>query len=419
MTPRTPVLISAARAAQMLLALVFLFLVFLFVAEDVNAYARQKVGAAAGSAQLRERLQQKLHELHRGGKFPGATAGFALSDGTSFGLATGLADLKTGRPMKPSDLMLQGSVGKTYVAALALQLVGEGRLRLDDKIEKYLGKEKWFSRLPNGPFITVRMLMNHTSGLVRYEFKEQFTKDLTANPSKVWKPEELVSYILGSEPPFAAGKGWDYSDTNYIVLGMIIERVTRSTYYGEVSSRLLKRLGLRRTLPSDSPVILGLVQGYAGANNPFGGSDEMIMGGRLVINPQFEWTGGGMASTTEDLARWSKALYEGRAFDPALLQQMLEGVPAKLGPDARYGLGVIIRPTPLGASYGHSGFFPGYLTEMAYFPSLKTAIALQVNTSVGRAVGRPVFRVLLELAEIIAQEKGDAPQAKPRKESRK
>ena len=83
---------------------------------------------------------------------------------------------------------------------------------------------------------------------------------------------------------------------------------------------------------------------------------------------------------------------------------MFDGVAARLGPEAKYGLGVIIRPTPRGVSYGHSGFFPGYLTEMAYFPELKVALAVQVNTSVGGAVGKPLFRVLLDLAEIVAQE---------------
>ena len=87
--------------------------------------------------------------------------------------------------------------------------------------------------------ITVRQLMNHTSGLVRYEFKEQFTKDLTANPDKVWRPEELVSYLLDEKAPFEAGKGWDYSDTNYIVLGMIIERVTGKKFYDEAQRRIL------------------------------------------------------------------------------------------------------------------------------------------------------------------------------------
>ena len=353
-------------------------------------------------AALREKLQAKLDELHRNGKFPGATLGVALADGRSFGLATGFSDREAKVPMKPSDLMLQGSVGKTYAAVLALQLVKEGKINLDDKIEKYLGKESWFARLPNAGDITVRMLMNHTSGLVRYEFKDQFTKDLTADADKVWKPQELIAYIFETKAPFEAGKGWDYSDTNYIVLGMIIEKVTGKRYYDLVGKRILQPLQLRNTVPSDRRTIRGLSQGYAGEGNPFGGTDAMIVNGKFAINPQFEWTGGGYASTTEDLARWAKEMYEGRAFDARLLPEMLKGVPAPmLGKETTYGLGVIIRQTTLGTSYGHSGFFPGYITEMIYFPEHKIALAIQVNSSAPRVIGKPPNRFLAEAAAII------------------
>ena len=362
----------------------------------------QTVAAKKSVAVLRERLQAKLDELHRNGKFPGATIGVVLADGKSFGLATGFSDREAKTPMKASDLMLQGSVGKTYAAALAMQLVKEGKIKLDERIEKYLGRESWFARLPNSKEITVRMLMNHTSGLVRYEFKDQFTKDLTANVDKVWKPEELIAYILDTKAPFEAGKGWDYSDTNYIVLGMIIEKVTGKRFYELVRKRILQPLKLGNTVPSDSRRIPGLAQGYAGEGNPFGGTDAMIVGGKFAINPQFEWTGGGYASTTEDLARWAKAMYEGRAFDAGLLPEMLTGTPAPmLGKEAKYGLGVIIRPTTFGMSYGHSGFFPGYITEMIYFPDHKIALAIQVNSSAPRVVGKPLVRFLVESAEII------------------
>jgi len=244
--------------------------------------------------------------------------------------------------------------------------------------------------------------MTHTSGLVRYEMNPKFTADLRANPDKAWTPEEEIAYLLDATPPFAAGQGWDYSDTNYIVLGMIMEKATGTPYIDLLRGRVLRPLGLEDTFPVTSRVVPGLVQGYAGPGNPFGGTDEMISGGRFAFNPQFEWTGGGVVSTAADLARWAKALYEGRAFDPSLLPAMLDGVPADLGPGSEYGLGVIIRPTPLGISYGHSGFFPGYLTEMMYFPEHGIAVAAQVNTSVGQAVGKSMTRVVLDLAAIAA-----------------
>jgi D-alanyl-D-alanine carboxypeptidase len=372
----------------------------------------QTVFAQKSGEELKRNLQAKLDEWHKSGKFAGATVGVVLADGTSFGLATGFSDAASKTPMKPTDLMLSGSVGKTYVAAVALRLVREKKFNLDDKIETYLGSENWFARLPNAKEITIRQLMNHTSGLVRYEFKEQFTKDLTANPDKVWKPQELVAYILDTKPPFEAGKGWDYSDTNYIVLGMIIEKVTGKKYYDLAASRIFNPLKLKNTIPSDNRIIPGLIQGYAGAGNPFGGTDEMIKDGKLAINPQFEWTGGGIASTAEDLARWAKMMYEGAAFDATLLPQMLAGVAAPmLGKETKYGLGVIIRPTRAGLTYGHSGFFPGYMTDVMYFPEHKIAVAVQVNSSLPQNLGKPLGRVLVETLEIVTG-KEPAPPAK-------
>lgn len=367
---------------------------------SVAAHAQTSV---ANKPSLRTALQLKLDEWHKAGSFPGATVGVVLANGESFGLAVGVSERETKRPMTPGDRMLAGSVGKTFAAATALQLIKEGKIGLDDKIEKYLGREEWFARLPNAREITVRQLMNHTSGLVRYEFKEQFTKDLTSNPEKVWKPAELVSYLLEEKAPFEAGKGWDYSDTNYIVLGMIIEKVTGRKFYDEANRRLIRPLKLTDTIPQDGPKLTGVIQGYAGANNPFGGTDAMIVNGKFAINPQFEWTGGGYVSTAHDLARWAKMIYEGKAFAPDLLPQVLDGVAAPmLGRETRYGLGVIIRKTAAGTAYGHSGFFPGYMTDMMYFPEHKVAVAVQVNTSVGRSLGKPLGRVLVEMMEVIA-----------------
>ena len=376
-------------------------LLFLIATAVLTVHAQKPV-TATGTNVLKKELQMKLDEWHKAGKFPGATLGVALANGESFGLAVGYSDRDAKIPMKATDRMLAGSVGKTFAAATALQLVKEGKIGLDDKVAKYLGKETWFNRLPNANDITVRQLMNHTSGLVRYEFKDEFTKYLTANPMKVWTPEERLAYLFDEKPPFAAGKGWDYSYTNYIVLGMIIERVTGRAFYREADRRVISKLKLKDTIPQEGPVMKGVIQGYAGEGNPFGGKDAMIDNGKFVINPQLEWTGGGYASTAIDLARWAKMMYEGKAYDASLLPQVLDGVAAPmLGRESKYGLGVIIRKTQAGTSYGHSGFFPGYLTDMMYFPEQKIAIAIQVNTSVGKDLGKPLGRELVELFETI------------------
>ena len=378
--------------------------ILLFILTACLTLSAQAPVAVRDTNLLKKELQTKLNEWHAAGKFPGATLGVALANGESFGLATGYSDRDAKTPMKPTDRMPAGSTGKTFAAALAMQLIKEGKLSLDDKIEKFFGKEPWFARVSNAKDITVRQLMNHTSGLVRYEFKKEFTDFLTANPYKVWTPEDRLAYLFDAPAPFEAGKGWEYSDTNYIVLGMILERITGKEFYSEAKKRFVQKHKLTNTIPQDGPVLKGVVQGYAGANNPFGGKDKMIEAGKFIVNPQLEWTGGGWASTGEDLARWAKLMYEGKAFDPSMVPVMLDGVPAKLGPNVKYGLGAIIRPTANGGvTYGHSGFFPGYMTDMMYFPDRKVALAVQVNTSApGVFGGKPPSRLLAEIASMIA-----------------
>jgi D-alanyl-D-alanine carboxypeptidase len=375
------------------------------------AAAQNENVSDAQVARIRARVQAKLDSLHAGARFPGMTFGAAFANGKTIGLATGWADTARKERMNASHRMPQGSVGKTYHAAVALQLVDEGKLELDAPISRYLSREPWWrdatarTRLPNGDQITVRQLMNHTSGVVRYEFNPKFLQDLTANPLKVWTPAERIAYVLDRAPPFAAGQGWEYSDTNYIILALIIERITGNTLYTELDRRILKRFDLRNTIPSDQLRLAGVSQGYAGPNNPFGGFDAMIENGAFRVNPQLEWAGGGVASTAEDLARWARLTWESNAFSHDLLHQVVQGVEARqLGAGAKYGLGVILRSTPIGDSQGHSGFFPGYLTEVRYYPDHRFAVAAQVNTSVGQSLGRGLGGILQELAAIVHSE---------------
>jgi len=362
--------------------------------------------AAQGLESLRERLQAKLDSLVEHSLVPGATVGVALPDGTSFGVAAGMSDTARAVAMTPESRMLQGSVGKTYFGAVALQLVAEGRLDLDAHLADFLGDESWFDRLPNARDITIRQMMQHTSGIVRYEMDPVFLEDLTADPMREFTPEERLTYLFDSEAPFAAGEGWDYADTNYILLAMVMERVTGTSSYDEVRRRVLEPLDFENTVPSNSPDVPGLVQGYAGQGNPFGGADAMMEDGRMVINPQFEWAGGGYASTTEDLARWIKDIHEGRAFDGSLLEQARDGVAAPLGPQGRYGLGVIMMELPAGTAWGHSGFMPGYRTEGYYFPDGEFGLAFQINSTAPRAFQGPLLLIFSDLAAIVMEELG-------------
>lgn len=365
----------------------------LFLAIIQISYAQQKAS----------RIQFVLDSLCKAGNFPGLNLAIISTDNSSIALSSGFNDKEKNILLKPGHRMLHGSVGKTYVAAVALQLVEAGKISLDEKVSDYLGHYDWYARVPNANDITIRMLMNHTSGIMRYEFKDKFTTDLTRMPDKVWKPEELIQYVLDEPAPFEAGKGWDYSDTNYIVLGMIIEQVTGKKYYDLMTANL-KKLGLKNTFASDSRKMKKLAQGYAGQENAFGKQEKVLASdGKFVVNPQFEWTGGGVYGTAEDLALWGKYLYEGKVFSADVFKQMIDGVPAKLGKDAKYGLGVIIRPSAFGTTYGHSGFFPGYLTEMVYFPDYGVCVVLQTNSSDLKNLKLRPYRCLMEIARIALQ----------------
>lgn len=347
-----------------------------------------------------EKIKSLVDSLRAAGNLPGLSVSVVVGENHTANFVSGFSDKEKNILLKPTDRLLQGSVGKTYVAAVALKLVQSGKLKLEEKVSTYLGHYNWFSRIPNAQDITVKMLMNHTSGVMRYEFKEQFTTDLTNSPTKAWKPEELLSYVLDEQPSFKAGEGWEYSDTNYILLGLIIEKITGQPYYSVLQKEILTPFRLSNTLPSDKINLPGLAQGYAGKDNAFGGQDKVVReNGDFIINPQFEWTGGGIYSTTEDLVRWGKLLYSGQVLDKQSMALTLDGVPAKLGPNSKYGLGVIIRQTPYGSAFGHSGFFPGYLTEMIYFPEHNICIALQTNTSDVKNIKLGLYRIALTITD--------------------
>lgn len=346
-------------------------------AEDLAAQSTADMDRHVRKA--RERLEAFRQEKG----IPGATLGFMMADGSRSATAAGVSCRSDGRAMVPGDRMLSGSIGKTYVAAVLLKLVEEGRVDLDRRISHWFGEEEWFTRLPNGPDITLRMLMNHTSGIPRHIFTSDFQAAVEAEPQKVWRPEEMVAYVLDAEPPFPAGQGWSYADTNYILVGMIIERVTGRTYYEELTDRILRPLGLADTTPSDRPDIPKLACGYTSENNPFSLPLEAARRGYYAMNPQVEWTGGGLASTSLDLARWAWLLYGGRVLQADTLRQMLDGVPMKEGSEQLYGLGAMLRSSEHGRVLGHSGWMPGYVSMMAYYPDHSVAVAVQVNTEVG------------------------------------
>ncbi len=339
------------------------------------------LAATPKADQLTAAFQAALEQIVTESGVPGGVAAYVLPDGRMVKVAAGLADREAGLRMSPDARMLAGSVGKTFVGALALSLAADDVLDLDRPISTWLGGKPWFSRLPNSASITLRHLLDHGSGLVDHVNLPEFATlvaEGNLNPAR----ETLIALVLDREPLFPAGQGFAYTDTGYLLAGMVFEAVTGRTYYGELRRRFLDPLALTLTTPSDHKRLPGLVPGYLPVDNPYGLPPKtLVKPGVLVYDPSSEWTGGGLVSNAGDLARWAKVYYEGKAMGSDYLSILLKGgfKEDKQG-RAKYSLGTGFGATPYGPAYGHSGWIPGYVSFVSYFAKSRVAIAVQFNS---------------------------------------
>ena len=270
--------------------------------------------------------------------------------------ASGLGDLATKRPARAGDRFRIGSVTKSFVATVALQLVGEDKLGLDDHLERWLP-----GLVPNGDDITVRQLLNHTSGLYDY------TDDLP-EPPRPFQPRELVAIATGHRPLFAPGNRFSYSNTNYILAGLVIERAGGQPLATQLQQRIFGPLDLGDTeLPvTEQALASPYVHGYAPRDKDWRVTDGPA--GLLDVtkmDPSWAWAAGAMVSTTADLAHFYQALLGGQLLDPKQLQAMQTTVDAsqQFGHGVRYGLGLtLLRPGCATDLWGHGGALAGYRT---------------------------------------------------------
>jgi D-alanyl-D-alanine carboxypeptidase len=310
-------------------------------AETANAAGTVSESASASRAEGSEAIQRLLERAVTQGGLPGILAEVRDGDRQWFGTA-GVADTRTGRKRSPRDRFRIGSISKTFVATVVLQLAAEGRLSLDDTAEQ------WLPRVVHGHHdgarVNIRMLLNHTSGIFNY------TDDQEAlNRSEPHTPESLVQIAMSHPPTFTPGSGWAYSNTNYVLAGMIIERATGRALAEEITERVSRPLGLTGTyLPHGSdPTIHGphsrhytkLFQTGPGA--PVHDATE--------LDSSMFWAAGGMVSTAGDLNRFFGALLGGRILPPDQQRDMFTTVPTRDWiSNAAYGLGVSSVRLPCG-----------------------------------------------------------------------
>ena len=369
------------------------------------AVAQNAEARALATADIRE----SLDSLRGAYGFPGVIAAWSTSDGGTQTVAVGVADPGSSEPLPPTGRMLAGSIGKSFVAATVLALAGEGNLALDDPLKKWLGRRPWFARLPNGDSIALRHLLMHSAGLPDHVYDKDFQSALAARWQETaapFSPDDLVGFVLDDPPLFPSGRGWAYTDTGYILLGLVVEEVVQGDLFREIERRFLAPLDLDRTEPSDHTRLTGLVPGWVDPQNPFGlPRSTLDDDGVLVWNPGLEWAGGGLVSHPEDLVRWGTALFTGGAMTSDYLEELENGVPLDgAGGTLLYGAGVAIRTrSPFGPVLGHAGFIPGYVSSLRYYPRSGIAIALQMNTDGPFVGGADAGDVLAALEEALAR----------------
>lgn len=283
-----------------------------------------------------------------------------VSDDIAWYGASGTANLTTNTPVTSSDRFQIGSITKTFVATTVLQLIEENQLSLEDTLNQYLPSEI-VSQIPDGANITIRQLLNHTSGIPDYL---SVLLDEGVNLFREWQPEALVEFIANQPLSFSPGTSWQYSNTNYILLGMIVENITNNSLATEIRTRILEPLQLDNTFVADTEAVPGgFVSGYWDINVD-GNLDNTDF-----ISPSIVDAAGAMVSNTEDLVDFAQALFGGDLLEPTTLDQMLTFVDAfNSRAFSGYGLGVARLNTPDELIYGHSGLTLGYRANMWYVP---------------------------------------------------
>lgn len=328
---------------------------------------------------LRAGLAHMLEEQIQLRNLPGATLYVHIAGQGEYIVARGVANRAVVIPAVPLDRWRIASVSKTFLAVTVLRLYDQGLLGLEDSVEQWLP-----GMVPNGANITIRQLLNHTSGLYNY-LDGSFMTQVARDPYRGWTPYELVGYSNRYAPHFAPGTPgqWKYSNTNYVLLGLIVERAAGTTLAQAIRAQIIEPLGLTSTRFEPDESMPGKMHGYVGWRDI------------SHYNLAFAWGCGSMESNAHDLGVFMRALMQGQLLSPQATQEMLGFVPVNGAWHTRhltYGLGLMRdrlgierdingneRPPELGTVVGHTGALAGYRSALWYQPARGITIAVGAN----------------------------------------
>lgn len=315
---------------------------------------------------LTARLDKAIEKVRQQAGIPGVVAGLWMPGKGSYVRATGIADKATGEPMNTDVFVRIGSETKTFTVTALLKLVDDGRVGLDDPISHYI------HGVPKGPRITLRHLAEMRSGLFPYTDDTDFQHDLLSNPKRPFTPQQVLAYGFKHKNTFAPGKQFQYSNTNLILLGLVVEKVSGHRLADFIEKRILRTAHLPHTL---FPKSFEFPQPH-----PHGYTNQTLNGevaDTTNWNPSWAWAAGAVISDLHDLRRWAKIVATGTLLRPQTQAQRLKMLPTGY-PGTSYGLGIF----ESGGWIGHNGSIPGYETVTVYLPSKKATLVLMINTDI-------------------------------------
>jgi D-alanyl-D-alanine carboxypeptidase len=333
-------------------------------------------------AALHQIVEQRLTEAGS----PGAVVGVWIPGRGTWVHAQGTGDLATGAPIRVADRFRIGSITKTFAATVLLQLVDEGRLQLDDRLEQYV------PGVPNGDRITIRQVLGMTAGIFSYTSDATFEAEYDADPLMPFSLQDLLAILRRHPPDFAPGEGVHYSDTNYYLLGLIIEQVTGQRVGQAIEQRILQPLRLTSTSYPTTP---DMPEPYAhGYNAESSGALRDV----TRSNPGVAGAAGAMLSTLDDLRLWTEALAQGALLSPTMQRERLQwsAFPGGEAVNSRYGLGI----AAFVSFIGHSGGIAGYESMAFHLPEANATLVVLANKSglFGGGAAQPMF---LEIANLL------------------
>jgi D-alanyl-D-alanine carboxypeptidase len=334
---------------------------------DQQPSAASAAAANTWDLQLRPVVEKTIAEL----QVPGAIVGVWRS-GRELWVATfGVADVTTGSPMERNCHVRVGSITKTFTGTVIMQLADEGKLALDDPIAHFV------AGVPNGENITLRQLGEMTSGLYNYSEDEKFNEALDRDPEKRWTNADLLRIAFAHDPYFAPGAAFHYSNTNTILLGLVIEKATRLEAAEAIRRRILRPLGMTQTsFPKDESMPAPYASGYMFGYNAESEDDNSAKPLRDVTHDNPSWTGtaGQLISTLDDLRRYARPLVTGRLTSEKMHRERMPWDTLESAP-FHYGFSM----ASYGGAYGHNGQIPGYQSFLGYIPDNDTTLIILTN----------------------------------------